>query len=149
MSEIPGHNSYNTNLCEPRPSIRSTPSYYQFSVEERYGAPFEQLTPPAGYEFTGDFRPSKSGELSLGHVLGVEYVNSASSNLPVLILRPRPKRKRIIFEEIAKVAAGSPIAGYEWYQFGVYEDVFKATTASRSSKFAALTTIYSRREEEF
>ncbi len=132
--------------------FKSAPIYYQFSVEERYGAPFEQLTPPDGYEFTGEFRPAKSLELSVGHVLGKAYVCHASSELPVLILRLRPKRKRIIFEEIGKVPAGAPIGGDEWYSFQSslgYQEIFKATPASRSCTFAQNTTIYTRREEEF
>jgi hypothetical protein len=83
-----------TDEIERAKQLKSCPISYSFSLADRYGAPFEQLKPPDGYEFTGEFRPLHNRHESW-HNPGMEQ----SDGRPVLILRPRPKRKRIIFEE--------------------------------------------------
>lgn len=95
------HKSYNTyDDTTLRPSY---PISYTFSVADRYGAPFEQLKPPDGYEFTGEFRPVPADKAFSEHWFNPQRLwyshRSEHHRLPVLILRPLPKRKRIIFEE--------------------------------------------------
>ncbi len=131
--------------------LQMNPFSYTFTVEDRYGAPFEQLKPPDGYEFTGEFRRTKQHEWSLTLNGTAIYSADGESLLPNVILRPlhpRPKRKRIIFEETMKVPAGCfPMAGHEWYSIASHEGcIFKALL---SCTFTEPATLYTRREEEF
>lgn len=108
---------------------------YTFTVKDRYGAPFEQLKPPDGYRFTGEFRPTLDSELYMSVI--TRGVLSEVNALPVLILRPRPKRKRIIFEE----TPGQCSSNTHVYGEGV-DGMFRATGFSSAKCFT-------RREEEF
>ncbi len=122
--------------------VQSNPLYYQFSVKDRYGAPFEQLTPPDGYEFTGEFRPASPGELSaVGYGISVGY---GITLLPVLILRPRPKRKRIIFEEVRRIQRGDFACPGEWF---LYDDITHPVISRVATPGPGI--VMSRREEEF
>ncbi len=139
MSDIPGHNSYNTNLC-------AAPLYYQFSVKDRYGAPFDYLVAPEGYEFTGEFRPA-ADEYALfpRDKHSASWVQRSITQLPVLILRPRPKRKRIIFEEVRRIQRGDFACPGEWF---LYDDITHRPGISREAT-PGPGIVMSRREEEF
>lgn len=125
--------------------MSTIPRGYTFTVEDRYGAPFEQLKPPDGYDFTGEFRPSSDNEFWLmSHAVRVRRSSycSVPNELPVLILRPRPKRKRIIFEETAGQC--------DWTRFRVYGESPDGLTMYRGSVGMRIPSkLYTRREEEF
>lgn len=116
-----------------------------YTVQQAYGKPFAELTPPEGWEFTGEFRSPLENDVSLA--LGVPVVAMSGAPpcaaSPRLILR-RVKRKRIVFEEIARRQEASDgewvtrVDGPEapWKVAGNYKAI-------------APMVIYSRREEEF
>lgn len=117
-----------------------------YTVRDAYGKPFSELTPPEGWEFTGEFRVPLSHEDWLS-----SYEPKITSRVqtfptlwcPRLILR-QIKRKRIIFEEIARRheaehnewVSRSETKSDPWQVCGHYRDV-------------KILIIFSRREEEF
>ncbi len=118
------------------------PHCYSFTVKERYGAPFEELTPPEGYEFTGEFRPAIGTEVWLARNPGACY-GQGRTDPPVLILRPRAKRKRIIFEELP---GGLPDVGCHH----LYGEGLDGQTMFRIEPFHRIPSKqFTRREEEF
>lgn len=69
---------------------------YNTTVESIYGVPFEDLTAPEGWEFTGEFRPAQMGEtylLDTSYLLTGEgtthTVKGMGPRTPGLILRKR------------------------------------------------------------
>ena len=118
-------------------TVRTAPLHYVFTVEQCYGAAFEQLKPPQGFELTGEFRPVLNHEYSLCRNLTAVYGESVS---PSLILRKISKRKRIIFEEVRAWL-------HEGYLYGEGVDgqtMFRVTGYLQMPK-----KLFTRREEEF
>jgi hypothetical protein len=67
-------------------------------VADCYGVAFDYLAAPEGYEFSGDFRPPTAQEYWMTFCTHAAEIGSSFA-MPALILRKRPKRKRIIFEQ--------------------------------------------------
>ena len=132
------------------PSDTTTPMFYIFTVENRYGAPFHKLTPPEGYEFTGEFRPATLDVcLFPGDKDSGPYVDRGSTPLPVLILRPRPKRKRIILEEFCNPPAVI-FGGPAWFEAYPKEGFSQALVRLNPGDMKPCPgRVYTRREEEF
>ncbi len=133
---------------EREKQAKTCPISFTFTVQDRYGAPFDHLQPPDGYEFTGEFRPPKENEFVLGRH-GSAIIGT--SPLPGLILRPRPKRKRIIFEECFEIS-GAPLAAGTWFEADNRGDLrsFRSIIQlSPGDVKPCAGRVYSRREEEF
>lgn len=80
------------------------------TCQDIYGKPFNELFPPEGWEFTGEFRPvilEKDVALDPNRTsLNGYKVYLSLGNVPRVILRKKPKikRTRIIFEPTGKIA---------------------------------------------
>lgn len=65
-----------------------------------YGKRLAEQEPPEGWEFTGKFVPPKTGVPAMNKYFAMDSGFNADDRYPRLILRPAPKRKRLVFEQI-------------------------------------------------
>lgn len=116
-----------------------------YTVKDAYGKPFAELTPPEGWEFTGEFRePGNDWWLCLSSPpAAVRNITTYAHSAPRLILR-RVKRKRVVFEEIAR---RHEVKEGEWVAEPHRETIWRASCTYGA--ISELMYIYSRREEEF
>lgn len=117
----------------------------QPTVLSVYGAPFSRLTAPNGYEFvmradgTPEFRAPRVGDWYFAIAnLGAYRCDLAGNNYdPRLLLRPKPKPRRWVFEETGETR--SPRKG-EWYR-NISDDIECAEFNYGNAEFPILRLV--------
>lgn len=119
---------------------------YCFDVKDVYGRHREELKPPSGFEFTGEFYPPKTGETYLTPRGGYWAEATDTFEMPRLILRRIPTVEEIYGAPREKLLVPSG------YRLGEFERVVEGREYLNcwvATHHPATIMTYYRREEDY